>query len=554
MNRRFAQRSCLLAILALLGARSLATARNAPVGPPAPAQGGQRYAQILRYISNAWTTLSRSVDECKTLYDPKSPGKSVLYFPAGFRIPAKVEKLPHSCPVRIKFLPPNHKLGDPDVRNIHPEGLLYLPHPYVVPGGMFNEMYGWDSYFIVRGLLEDGRLDLARGMVGNFIFEIKHYGGILNANRTYYLTRSQPPFFTEMVRAVYDAEKSRGRNDRAWLARAYPFAVESYRFWTQPPHLAGSTGLSRYFGFGSGPAPELAGADSHYYRDVASYFLLHPNVARGFLILKPPPDSPGPLFPLFVCNPSPARFPGACKVVGKMSLSTAFYKNDRSLRESGFDVTFRFGPFGDKTTEYAPVDLNSLIYREAKDLAWMSNQLGRPAEARVWRKRAARRREAITKCFWNARRGLYFDYDFKTGNQSGYVYASTFFPLWAGVASQAQARAVIRNVKIFDEPGGIVTSRTRSGGQWDFPYGWAPLQLIAVEGLRRYGDRADARRIAAQFLSVVNANFLRDHTIREKYNVVTRSSETHVSVGYVKNQVGFGWTNGVFVTLLRESP
>src|SRR5262249_60841854 len=135
-------------------------------------------------------------------------------------------------------------------------GLLYLEHPYVVPGGRFNEQYGWDSYFIVLGLLEDGRIDLARGMVENFFFEIEHYGTILNANRTYYLSRSQPPFLTSMILAVYDAEKAAGREDRKWLERAYGYAAKDYQMWAEAPHAAGDTGLSRYYAPRDGAAPE----------------------------------------------------------------------------------------------------------------------------------------------------------------------------------------------------------------------------------------------------------------------------------------------------------
>ena len=106
-------------------------------------------------------------------------------------------------------------------------------------------MYGWDSYFIIRGLLRDGRLELARGMVDNFFFEIEHYGAVLNANRTYYLTRSQPPFLSSMVMAVHDAQKAAGKDDRAWLETAYEYVKRDHDMWTRAPHLAGNTGLSR---------------------------------------------------------------------------------------------------------------------------------------------------------------------------------------------------------------------------------------------------------------------------------------------------------------------
>lgn len=527
--------------------------------PPAPG-AEQRIDATLTYIAGAWSTLTRSMNECKTLLDPKNLGGSALYFPADFTVPSDLAGLPKSCPVHFERLPRViHDLGEIDVRKIQPPGLLYLPHPYVVPGGMFNEMYGWDSYFILRGLLEAGKLKLARGMTENFFFEIGHYGAILNSNRTYHLTRSQPPFLSEMVRDVYDAEKARGRTDSAWLREAYPYVVKTDNFWTHAPNLAGATGLSRYFDVGHGPAPELGASSDAYYRHAAGYFVAHPEAATGYLWWMSGGESEphlGSIFPVYVCNPGTAGTSSAngCEKAGSVALSGAFYKGDRSIRASGFDITFKFGPFGDGTPDYAAVGLNCLLYREEEDLAWMSDRLGKPAQARRWEEIAAHRKEGITRYFWNAKQGLYFDYNFDTGKQSGYVYATTFYPLWAGAASRSQAAAVIAHLNLLDEPGGIVMSRKTTEGQWDYPYGWAPVQLIAVEGLRRYGDEADANRISAQFLSMIAQNFTRDGTIFEKYNVVTRSSETHVRVGYSKNQVGFGWTNGVFVTLYDELP
>ncbi|PYX61708.1 MAG: trehalase, partial [Acidobacteria bacterium] len=134
----------------------------------------------------------------------------------------------------VKYLPIEiHRPGEIDVNQIQPPGLLFLENRYVVPGGRFNEMYGWDSYFEILGLLRDGRLDLARGMVENFFFEIEHYGTILNANRTYFLTRSQPPFLTSMIMAVYQAEKAAGKADSGWLAKAYGYASKDYEMWNR---------------------------------------------------------------------------------------------------------------------------------------------------------------------------------------------------------------------------------------------------------------------------------------------------------------------------------
>src|SRR5215472_9797854 len=195
---------------------------------------------IRSYIANGWDSLTRSMLDCKSIVDPKLTAASVLYLPADFPIPAAVEQLQKQCKVQAQHLPAViHNLGEADPEKINPPGLLYLANKYVVPGGRFNEMYGWDSYFIVRGLVEDNRIELAQGMVENFFFEIEHYGAVLNANRTYYLTRSQPPFLTSMILDVYQARKAPGPEDRAWLAKAYDYARKDYALWTQAPHLAG---------------------------------------------------------------------------------------------------------------------------------------------------------------------------------------------------------------------------------------------------------------------------------------------------------------------------
>ena len=222
------------------------------------------------------------------------------------------------------------------------------------------------------------------------------------------------------------------------------------------------------------------------------------------------------------------------------------------MRESGFDITFRFGPFGAATHHFAPVCLNSLLYKTEKDLEEMSRMLGHPDQAEAWKTKASERKMRMFKYFWNSQEGMFFDYNFVVGKRSQYVYATTFYPLWAGFATKEQAKAIVHNLGLFEQPGGIVMSRTDSQAQWDFPYGWAPIQLLAVEGLRRYGFDAEANRIRDNFLSMIAANFKREHTIREKYNVVTRSSETKVEEGYAKNFTGFGWTNGVFIELMHE--
>ena len=525
----------------------------------------QHFDDVQHYISVSWDHLTRSLDKCKTYEDQKIGDEQYLYFPADFQSLPAFQELVKDCKVRVERLP--EIISSPDdvqLNKISHAGLLYLPHAYVVPGGQFNEMYGWDTYFTILGLLRAHRLELAKGMVENFFYEIQHYGSILNANRTYYLTRSQPPFLTSMILAVYDAEDpSAQQKDTAWLQQAYDFAVTDYEQWTHPPHLAGDTGLSRYYDHGEGPVPEIIGDPSDYYRGAAQYFLLHNGTKDPHLVLvdkNHPVDSlVGPLFPVFTRdgesgqnsknNDATAESP-----VEQVTLSADFYKGDRSMRESGFDVSFRFGPFSGETHHYAPVCLNSLLYKTEKDLAHMSSLLGRPVDAARWNTRAAERQKLIQKYLWDAKEGLYFDYNLVTHTLSTYEYATTFYPLWAGLATPEQAQAVVRNLALFEQPGGLAMSRVESQAQWDYPYGWAPIQLLAVDGMRRYGYAADADRVAYNFLSMVIEDFVTDKYIREKYNVVKRTSITRIVKGYSQNVIGFGWTNGVFLELLHELP
>jgi alpha,alpha-trehalase len=532
---------------------------------PAHAQGvpvgnAKGLKPILDYISSGWDTLTRSMTDCKSIVDPKIAAQSVLYLPKEMAEPASVQTLSKNCNVRVEHLPMEiHRLGEISTSNIDPPGLLYLPNKYVVPGGRFNEMYGWDSYFIVRGLLQSGRLELARGMVDNFFFEIEHYGAMLNANRTYYLTRSQPPFLSSMFVDVYEATRKQpgAKEEKAWLERAYADLSKDYEMWTHNPHLAGDTGLSRYYDFGDGPPPEAVKDETGFYRKVAQYFFLHPEQADHYLVEAPPGTDQqvaGSAYTLQVCDAATTMAHPECEPPRQFKLSKDYYKGDRSMRESGFDVSFRFGAFGSATHHYAPVCLNTLLYKTEKDLEQISRWLGQADEAERWSKRAEDRKNLITKYLWNTQKGLFFDFNFMTKQMSDYQYASTFYPLWAGLATPEQTRAVENNLKVFEQPGGIPMSTVESGAQWDLPYGWGNIEMLAIDGLRRYKDSGDADRVSYNFLSTVAESFRRDSEIREKYNVVTRSSEAHAELGYHMNVVGFGWTNAAFLELLHNLP
>jgi alpha,alpha-trehalase len=511
--------------------------------------------EILAYIHSGWDSLTRSTSSCGALRDTKLSVAPVLYLPAGYEQPKELDQMQRDCQVTVAHLPQAiHKLGTTDAESLQLPGLLYLRNRYVVPGGRFNEMYGWDSYFIILGLLRDGRIDLARGMVDNFFFEIENYGAVLNANRTYYLTRSQPPFLSSMVMAVHQAQKTAGRDDRAWLETAYSYVKRDHSMWTQAPHLAGATGLSRYYDFGDGPATEALQDENDIYRQVATYFLLHPTIPSHEAEAGEVPGgkASGLAYSVRVCSVGQAE--SSCEAGRLIKLQPDYYKGDRSMRESGFDISFRFGQYGAETHHFAPVCLNSLLFKTERDMAEISLLLGKKSDAAQWQTLAETRKQSMQKYLWDEQRGLFFDYNFEAAQRSTYRYATTFYPLWAGLATDAQARAVMNNLSSFERAGGIATSTQETLGQWDYPFGWAPIQLLAVEGMRRYGHNAEADRVSIEFLSTVLENFERDKTIREKYNVVTRSSETNVTVGYAANVIGFGWTNGAFLELLHALP
>src|SRR5207302_1121837 len=220
--------------------------------------------------------------------------------------------------------------------------------------------------------------------------------------------------------------------------------------WTRAPHLVEETGLSRYFDMGEGPAPEVLADErdeqgrTHYDR-VREFYRTHE--VRDYDV---------------------ARFYDR----EADRLTDLFYKGDRSMRESGFDPSNRFGPFSADIVHYTPVCLNTLLYRMEDDAAHINEIVGNAAVAKEWRARAQRRRGLVDRYLWDPDAGLYFDYNFETKTRRRYEFGTTFYPLWAGIASREQARRVASNLPRFEAPGGVLTSTQTTGSQWDAPYGW----------------------------------------------------------------------------------
>jgi alpha,alpha-trehalase len=391
-------------------------------------------------------------------------------------------------------------------------GMLYLPRPYLVPGGRFVQMFGWDSYFNARGALASRRPELARDMLENQLYEIEHYGKIPNSNLSYHLSRTQPPLMPRLALELHAV-----RPDRALLKRVVKQAEQELEtvFRTGPRATPG--GLSRYKDDVEGPDAE----------DLAKHYAAER------------PDT------------------------------VEFHRHDRAIRESGWDMCHRFGT---ATHHHEPVCLNSLLFQYELDLARLLRLVEGDGSVRAARyQRAARTRARTMRArFWDEARGMFFDHDFVAGRRSRYESLATFYPLWTGWASREEAAAVAASLPRFLQAGGLTSStqasREAAGGedlQWDWPFGWAPHQVIAVEGLRRYGFHAEADAVAYRWLSMV-LDIAGGHNglIKEKYDVVRRSAEVPVEYGNQgadrgallvprsERTLGFAWTNASVLLLL----
>lgn len=362
--------------------------------------------------------------------------------------------------------------------------------PFVVPGGRFNEMYGWDSYFEALGLLIDNRVDLAQGMVENFAYEIKHYGKILNANRSYYLSRSQPPFLTDMARQVYLGLPGCNNDNKAWLRTVLQAAIKEYHtVWMSEPRLDPKTQLSRFRPDGKGIPPETE----------ASHFdhVIQPYATRAGLSLSELME----------------RYNNGTYIEPELD---EYFLHDRAVRESGHDTTYRYEG---RCANLATIDLNALLYKYETDIAdmitdYLDDDLidydGVKQEASTWRNRARLRRDRIDQYLWNEEHSMYFDYDTVKEQQITYESVTTFWAMWAKCASQEQAEKMARHaLPKFEVMGGLVSGTVESRGiisldrpnrQWDFPFGWAPHQILAWRGFKNYGMIDIQQRLVYRWL------------------------------------------------------
>jgi len=390
-----------------------------------------------------------------------------------------------------------------------PSSLIPLPHPYVVPGGRFREIYYWDSYFTMQGLRVSGEADLIKSMLDNFSYFIDTLGYIPNGNRTYLATRSQPPFFSSMVMLYAEMTSTQAVLDYLpQLAKEYAFWMEGeanlsedQSEGTRVVRLPDGEILNRYHGNGVGPRPES------YREDV--------ELAHGL---------------------SEAE-------------QAQLFRDLRAACESGWDFSARwFADVNDfasiRTTRILPVDLNALLYHLETTLALLYAEAGQAEESTDMTDRAVRRREAMRKYFWSEEQGFFTDWVIDGSTRSPYLTAAGMFPLYFRVATDMQAEAAVAPLhQSIRKPGGVVTTSLPQGQQWDNPNGWAPLQWVSVVGMEHYGFSKEAKQLAHDWLRINNRVFRDTRKMMEKYNVTDLTLTA--GGGEYPTQDGFGWTNGV---------
>ena len=420
--------------------------------------------------------------------------------------------------------------------------------PFVVPGARFNEMYGWDSYFENIGLLIDGKSDLAKSMVENFDYQITHYGKILNANRSYYLTRTQPPFYSSMIREVYEAMAVK---DQEWLRKKLEICIKEYEtVWMENGKRLTENGLNRYFAQGIGLPPETE--PGHY-----------------DAILKPFAEA---------ANLSISEYEKLYyhRKIENKTLD-AYFVHDRSVRESGHDTSYRIEG---NCAHLNVVELNAMLYKYETDFAelialYFDNYFeynNKIYNKKYWAKKGESRKKLMNRLLWNEQESCFFDYNFKTQKQNVFLSATSFFPLWAKIATQEQADKMIEKcLPKLVCLGGIAgcsaealstISKDQMQRQWDFPNGWPPHQMVIWQGLIHYGYEAKAQELIYRWLWTITKN-ASDYngTVPEKFDVVSASHKVFAEYGnqgtdfeYISRE-GFGWMNASFqlgLSLLNE--
>ena len=395
--------------------------------------------------------------------------------------------------------------------------LIALPYMYIVPGGRFNEQFYWDSYFIMLGLAVDGKWELIEGIIKNFAYMLNRFGFIPTANRTYFLSRSQPPFFSQMVRLLA------GHKGRLVLVEYLPELLKEYNFW-----MKGSKKLAK-----------------QEYRAYAR-------------LVEMKDDS---LLNRYFDNkmtPRPESLNKDAAVVGQAVEDEAsrLFLHLRTAAESGWDFSSRWFDDPDnintiQTADIIPIDLNSLLYQLETTIIEAYSIMKQPLLVRKFKKLADKRLAAINRFCWDEEMGFFVDYNFHKDGSTKRLSLAGVFPLYANIATKEQAASVAAIIKKdFLKRGGLITTLTSSLQQWDCPNGWAPLQWVTIQGLKNYGYYALADDIKRRWIATNMRVYKSQHRLVEKYNVIQKNSLG--TGGEYPLQDGFGWTNGVLSALLAE--
>ncbi|MBT8310145.1 MAG: trehalase [Flavobacteriaceae bacterium] len=511
-----------------------------------------RISRMIREVF--WDDLTRTIDEtgiARIVGDDKAESDiNRVYVPYSDEIAQKYYKdIAQDYNIDVIVLPENVTPEYVKTINNKP-GILSLQLengkgvPFVVPGGRFNEMYGWDSYFEGIGLLLDGRIDLAKAMVDNFCYQIQHYGKILNANRSYYLTRTQPPFLSSFIREVYEHDFSISKE---WLKEVLEVAIREYEtVWMVLGKRLTENGLNRYYAEGIGIPPETE--EGHFDDVLSSLAKVHSMSVNKFVKKYQSGELEEP------------------------KLDT-YFTHDRSLRESGHDTSWRLD---DVCADLNTVDLNSLLYKYETDFGYLIdtcfNGDFESHTSNYWFKLAEDRAKRMYDLMWNEQRSQFFDYNIKTNTQTYFESASNYFPLWAGLVKKQDAKSVVESlITELKEKGGIAgTSQKMNDNvpegavqrQWDYPNGWAPHQMMIWRGLKNYGFEKETQELIYRWLWMITINAVNyNGTIPEKYDVVACTHKVYAEYGNVGTEFdyittsGFGWMNASYqygLSLLDE--
>lgn len=416
--------------------------------------------------------------------------------------------------------------------------LIPLKHPYVVPGGRFREVYYWDSFFTMLGLLADGREYEAENMVLNFAYLLNEFGMIPNGNRIYYLTRSQPPYFSLMVDII-----CRYKNDFNWGLQFIDELETEYSFW-----MNGEEKVMDKIPSSKGILPDdTKNQHGITFANQSSAFQRVVNIKLSGVLNR---------YYDFDSIPREESFKEDYKIGIQISdsLRSGFYLNLRAAAESGWDFSSRWFSDGKTlssiiTTDIIPVDLNCLLFFLEDRLSFFYGLKGDESKKTFYSRKAEARKKLINEIFWNDEEQFYFDYNWKTGEHTKRYSLAGCFPLYFKAAWSSRVNSVAEKLeKMFLKPGGLITTIYETGQQWDAPNGWAPLQWIAIKGLKEYGINQLADEIKKRWLALNKNVYDRTGKMVEKYNV--ENLQLFAGGGEYPLQDGFGWTNGVAAALL----